>query len=127
MNIDYAHLRELVDAATPGPWRAVSYYRDGEKRPDDSCLIKVGNEYLGIMHGADAELTALAPELARELLAVRPHTAAFAGIWARGTVLPSDLKLLEMSGAPIPEWAWEKAHEGELTMRDLLVYWSGND
>lgn len=127
MSIDYNRLRELVDAATPGPWRTVPNYDDGQPRPDDSCLIKVGDEYLGIMHGADAELTVLAPELARELLTIRQHTAAFAGMWARGAVLPADLKLLEMSGAPIPAWAWEKAHAGEVTMRDLIIYWAGKD
>ena len=71
MSIDYDKLAELLDTATPGPWRAIPNYDDGEPRPDDSCLIKVGDEYLGIMHGPDADLTALAPDMARELLRLR--------------------------------------------------------
>ena len=71
MTIDYDRLAELLDTATPGPWRAIPNYNDGQPRPDDSCLIKVGDEYLGIMHGPDADLTALAPDMARELLRLR--------------------------------------------------------
>lgn len=68
MSIDYNQLAELLDTATPGPWRAIPNYADGEPRPDDSCLIKVGDEYLGIMHGPDADLTALAPDMAKQVL-----------------------------------------------------------
>lgn len=68
MTIDYDKLAELLDTATPGPWRAIPNYNDGEPRPDDSCLIKVGDEYLGIMHGPDAGLAAAAPDLAKQVL-----------------------------------------------------------
>lgn len=72
MSFDYDRLRELVDEHTPGPWELVGEYADGEPRPDTSRMLRgAGGEYLGIMHHPDAELAALAPTLARELLRLR--------------------------------------------------------
>lgn len=72
MEIDYDRLHTLVGERSPGPWQAVGQYDDGSSRPDTSRLMRSGDgEYLGIMHGPDAELAALAPELARELLWIR--------------------------------------------------------
>lgn len=69
MSIDYDRLRELLDEATPGPWEAVGEYADGRPRPDTSRRIcGDGAKYLGIMHTPDAELAALAPELAKQVL-----------------------------------------------------------
>ncbi len=62
------HVYELLENATPGPWTALPNYDDGQPRPDDSCLIKAGGQYLGIMHGPDADLAAAAPELAKQVL-----------------------------------------------------------
>lgn len=65
-------LTRLLDQAAPGPWEARGYYMDGEPRPDDSHQIRSADgEYLGIMHGPDAILTAAAPELAQEVLRMR--------------------------------------------------------
>lgn len=69
MEIDYANLREMIDSTSPAPWKLIGEYPDGEPRPDTSFLVHArGGEYMGIMHGDDARLTALAPDMARELL-----------------------------------------------------------
>lgn len=69
MKIDYDNLREMIDLISPGPWKLIGEYPDGEPRPDTSFLVHTrGGEYMGIMHGDDARLTALAPDMARELL-----------------------------------------------------------
>lgn len=68
--------QELLVGATPGPWKLIGEYDDGEPRPDDSYLIHTpGGEYLGIMHGQDARLTAAAPELAEIVAGMRAEYA----------------------------------------------------
>lgn len=68
---------------------------------------------------------------ARELLQLhhgaKIQTAIVISMWARGTVKPSDLNMLEASGAPIPEWAYERAPKGEVTIQDLITYWAHLD
>lgn len=68
---------------------------------------------------------------ARELLRLhhgaKDQTAVVASVWARGKVKPSDLHILEASGAPIPEWADERAPKGEVTIQDLITYWAHLD
>lgn len=68
---------------------------------------------------------------ARELLRLhhgaKDQTAVVASMWARGKVKPSDLHILEASGAPIPEWADERAPKGEVTIQDLITYWEHLD
>ena len=71
MSIDYDRLDELLFETTNGPWRVVGEYADGEPRRDTSRQIFAGDKYLGIMHAPDAELAALAPDMARELLRLR--------------------------------------------------------
>ena len=72
MSTDYDRLRELLETHSPAPWAAIGKYDDGKPRPDTSRLMRgADGEYLGIMHQPDAELAALAPELARELLRQR--------------------------------------------------------
>ena len=72
-----------------------------------------------------------AADLARELLrlhdSAKVQTATIAGMWAGGKAKPSDLHALEMSGAPIPEWAYERAPKGEVTIQDLITYWAHLD
>lgn len=69
MSFDYDRLREMVEKHSPAPWAAIDKYDDGKPRPDTSRLMRgADGEYLGIMHHPDAELAALAPELARELI-----------------------------------------------------------
>lgn len=77
MSFDYDRLQELADTANPGPWELLDEYADGEPRPDTSRMLRgAGGEYLGIMHTPDAQLAALAPELARELLRLRDEIQA---------------------------------------------------
>lgn len=68
---------------------------------------------------------------ARELLRLhhgaKNQTAIVASVWARGKAKPSDLHILEASGAPIPEWAYERAPKGEVTIQDLITYWAHLD
>lgn len=76
MSIDYDRLRELVDAATPGPW---------ERHPDQPrALCNLNTNFL-VHHEmvknrgmepsaedvANTELIALAPDMARELVRLR--------------------------------------------------------
>lgn len=75
MSIDYDRLRKLRDESAPAPWEALSTYDDGAPRPDTSRHMRAGDEYLGIMHTPDADLAALAPELAVELLDLRDKVA----------------------------------------------------
>lgn len=64
MNIDYNRLRALLDEATPGPWRADKHpYIDGQ-----SVYEAEGLEVAQHLSGYNAELVALAPDLARELI-----------------------------------------------------------
>lgn len=72
MRVDYDRLRELLEKHSPAPWTAIDKNDDGKPRPDTSRLMRdADGEYLGIMHHPDAELAALAPDMARELLRLR--------------------------------------------------------
>lgn len=72
MSIDYDRLRELLEKHSPAPWAAIGEDDNGKPRPDTSRLMRgADGEYLGIMHHPDAELAALAPDMARELLRLR--------------------------------------------------------
>lgn len=68
-----------------------------------------------------------AHELLRLLDSAKNQTAVVASMWARGKVKPSDLHILEASGAPIPEWAYERAPKGEVTIQHLITYWEHLD
>lgn len=64
--------KELRKGAQRGPWKAVDEDDNGKKRPDTSRLMRsASGEYLGIMHTPGADLAALAPDMARELLRLR--------------------------------------------------------
>lgn len=70
------HIQRLLAEATPGPWEARGYYMDGEPRPDDSYQMRdAAGDYLGIMYGPDAHLTAMTPDLAQEVLRLRSKLA----------------------------------------------------
>lgn len=72
MSIDYDRLREMVEKHSPAPWAAIDKNDDGKPRPATSRLMRdADGEYLGIMHHPDAELAALAPDMAAELLRLR--------------------------------------------------------
>lgn len=71
MSTDSDRLHNLLCKTTNGPWRVVGEYADGEPRRDTSRQIFAGDKYLGIMHAPDAELAALAPQLADTLLWLR--------------------------------------------------------
>ena len=107
--------RELLDTASPGPWRVIDEYPDGVRRPDDSCLIHTpSGEYMGIMHGKDATLTAAAPDLAETI----------AGMTYEYTVY------VYLGEKHIIQWSFEEdSHVGEWTddldkaeyVRDALI------
>ena len=64
MSIDYDRLRELADYSTPGPWRTDEHqYMYGQSVYEQGGL-KVAQR----LSGYNAELVALAPDMARELL-----------------------------------------------------------
>lgn len=67
MSIDYDRLRALAEYSTPGPWRTDEHpYMDGQ-----SVYEAEGFEVAQHLSGFNAELVALAPDLARELLRLR--------------------------------------------------------
>lgn len=70
---------------------------------------------------------ATARELLRLLDSAKTLTVIVTSVWARGKVKPSDLHILEASGAPIPEWAHERAPTGEVTIQHLITYWAHLD
>ena len=67
MSIDYDRLRELSEYASPGPWRTDEHpYMDGQ-----SVYNADGTRIAQHLSGNNAELVALAPDMARELLRLR--------------------------------------------------------
>lgn len=67
MSIDYDRLRALAEYSTPGPWRTDEHpYMDGQ-----SVYEAEGFEVAQHLSGFNAELVALAPDMARELLRLR--------------------------------------------------------
>lgn len=64
-DLSTTNLKHLLAEATPGPWDARRDYSETYH------LFDAEDEYLGIMHDQDAHLTALAPELAQEVLRMR--------------------------------------------------------
>ncbi|PIS66261.1 hypothetical protein [Corynebacterium striatum] len=72
------HLQHLLDRTTPGPWEALDLYSDGAPRPDTTREMRAAGEYLGIMHAPNAELAALSPDLADEILRMRKELIAWA-------------------------------------------------
>lgn len=75
MSIDYDRLRELADEHTPGPWEQAPRGQIGN-RELRAIVALVGGDESGEQIGdcnleADRELIALAPDMARELLALR--------------------------------------------------------
>lgn len=83
------HLKCLLEQAAPGPWEARDNYLDDGTRPDDSYQMRdAAGDYLGIMHGQDSYLAALAPELARELLVLRDALADVIQIWQYASTDP---------------------------------------
>lgn len=75
-DLSTTHLQRLLDEATPGPWEALATYDDGAPRPDTTREMRAAGEYLGIMHAPNAELAALSPDLAQEVIALRSKLAA---------------------------------------------------
>lgn len=67
MTIDYDRLRALRDEATPGPWLC--------EKEENEYEVYVGTADFGVITEAvnetDGHLIALAPDMARELLALR--------------------------------------------------------
>lgn len=88
-DLSTSNLKRLLAETSPGPWEARGYYMDGEPRPDDSHQIRSADgEYLGIMHGQNAHLTALAPELAQEVLRMREALRDLSEVWEAVSIGP---------------------------------------
>lgn len=88
-DITTTHLKCLLEKAASGPWEARDNYLDDGTRPDDSYQMRdAAGDYLGIMHGQDSYLAALAPELARELLVLRDALADVIQIWQYASTDP---------------------------------------
>lgn len=64
-DLSTSNLKRLLAEAAPGPWEARRDYGETYQLHDAE------DGYLGIMHGQDAQLTALAPPLAQEVLRMR--------------------------------------------------------
>ena len=84
MSFDYDRLRELVDEATPGPWRA-----DDVARCECCTHVEAPAASVCTADMYDAPLIALAPDMARELLClrdglvhIRSELDALAGLFA---------------------------------------------
>lgn len=71
-DLSTTNLKHLLAEATPGPWDARRDYSETYH------LFDAEDEYLGIMHDQDAHLTALAPELAQEVIRMREELIAWA-------------------------------------------------
>ncbi len=78
---DTNELLELLDKATPGPWEATE--RGGYSDFDGNSRVIIGDDMrIGVIQTtgredteANAELAALAPDLAREVIALRAEVA----------------------------------------------------
>lgn len=71
-DLSTGNLERLLAEVSPGPWEARSNYQDGHTRSDDSYQIcDAAGNYLGIMHGQDAHVTVLSPDLTKEVLRLR--------------------------------------------------------
>lgn len=83
-DLSTTNLKRLLNEATPGPWHVWDAYEDEEYRPDTALQLHgVDGEYLGIMHGPDAHLTAMTLDLAQEVLRMREELIDWANDEAR--------------------------------------------
>ncbi|PIS66325.1 hypothetical protein AZH46_07030 [Corynebacterium striatum] len=83
------HLQHLLDRTTPGPWEALDLYSDGAPRPDTTREMRAAGEYLGIMHAPNAELAALSPDLADEILRMREALHDLSAVWEAISIDPT--------------------------------------
>lgn len=81
------HIQRLLAEAAPGPWEARRDYGETYQLHDAE------DEYLGIMHSQDAQLTALAPPLAQEILRMRSQLAAMKRPWFAIAIDPDRLEI----------------------------------
>lgn len=78
-DLSTTNLKRLLAETSPGPWEARGYYMDGEPRPDETYAMRdAEDEHLGIMHGQEAHLVALGPELAQEVIRMREELIGWA-------------------------------------------------
>ena len=75
-DLSTTNLKRLLAETSPGPWEALATYGNGAPRPDTTREMRAAGEYLGIMHAPNAELAALSPDLAQEVIALRSKLAA---------------------------------------------------
>lgn len=89
------NLKRLLAEATPGPWDARRDYSETYH------LFDAEDEYLGIMHDQDAHLTALAPELAQEVLRMREALRDLSVVWVGVSVDPDRLPAEQQLAATV--------------------------
>ena len=88
-DLSTSNLKRLLAETSPGPWEARGYYMDGEPRPDDSYQMRdAAGDYLGIMYGPDAHLTAMTPDLAQENLRMREALHDLSEVWEAVSIDP---------------------------------------
>ncbi|WP_297453294.1 hypothetical protein [uncultured Corynebacterium sp.] len=58
------------------------------------------------------------------LLPGETSTKTLAAVWARGKVQPSDLRIFELSGAPILPDMYGAAERGTITVHTLIKFWA---
>ncbi len=88
MTLNEKHVRELLEASTPGPWKAHDDYVDLDINPDVYQMQDSKGDYLGLMHGHDAYLAALAPQLAQEVLRMREALHDLSEVWEAISIGP---------------------------------------
>ena len=94
-DLSTANLKRLLDEATPGPWDARRDYSETYH------LFDAEDEYLGIMHDQDAHLTALAPELAQEVIRMREALRDLSVVWVGVSVDPDRLPAEQQLAATV--------------------------
>ncbi|MDK8896907.1 hypothetical protein QP999_02985 [Corynebacterium sp. MSK004] len=96
-DLSTANLKRLLAETSPGPWEARGYYMDGEPRPDGTHQMRdAEGEYLGIMYGQEAHLTALASDLAQEVIRLRSKLAVQEAAFL--DIFPTDEELGDQDG-----------------------------
>lgn len=94
-DLSTTNLKHLLAEATPGPWEARRDYSETYH------LFDAEDEYLGIMHDQDAHLTALAPELAQEVIRMREALRDLSVVWVGVSVDPDRLPAEQQLAATV--------------------------
>lgn len=88
-DLSTSNLNRLLNETAPGPWKAHDDYVDLDINPDVYQMQDAKGDYLGLMHGHDAYLAALAPELADEVLRMREALHDLSAVWEAVSIDPT--------------------------------------